>query len=46
MIKDKLVAQRRGGKLFDTVCKFDVAVDGVGCGNSSRNTPFGSEYRL
>ena len=25
MIKDKLVAQRRGGKLFDTVCKFDVA---------------------
>jgi type II pantothenate kinase len=29
MIKDKLVAQRRGGKLFDTVCKFDVAVDGV-----------------
>jgi damage-control phosphatase, subfamily II, stand-alone protein len=25
MIKDKLVADRRGGKLFDTVCKFDVA---------------------
>jgi damage-control phosphatase, subfamily II, stand-alone protein len=26
MIKDKLVADRQGGKLFDTVCKFDRAV--------------------
>ncbi len=26
MIKDKMVALRRGGKLFDTVCKFDAAV--------------------
>jgi damage-control phosphatase, subfamily II, stand-alone protein len=25
MIKDQLVADRQGGKLFDTVCKFDVA---------------------
>jgi type II pantothenate kinase len=25
MIKDQMVALRRGGKLFDTVCKFDVA---------------------
>lgn len=26
MIKDKMVAKRRGGKLFDTVCKFDRGV--------------------
>jgi damage-control phosphatase, subfamily II, stand-alone protein len=25
MIKDDLVAQRRGGKMFDTICKFDLA---------------------
>lgn len=25
MIKDDMVALRRGGKLFDTICKFDVA---------------------
>jgi damage-control phosphatase, subfamily II, stand-alone protein len=30
MIKDELVAERRGGKLFDTICKFDAGVEGVG----------------
>lgn len=29
MIKDEIVAKRRGGKLFDTVCKFDGAVAGT-----------------
>ena len=25
MIKDDMVAKRRGGKIFDTICKFDPA---------------------
>ena len=26
MIKEQIVAERHGGKLFDTVCRFDRAV--------------------
>ena len=25
LIKDEMVAKRRGGKMFDTICRFDPA---------------------